>query len=373
MKISLKRTLSLLLVLVFLVSLVSCGKEEPTTQTDEETVTAVPTEETKTDEKEPEIKLPEYMNPLTGLACDPSLVGKRPMSVVLNNHKDALPQSGLSKYDIVCEALAEGGILRMEGVVLDYMNVGRVGSIRSARPYLVELSLAFDSIFVHAGGSSEGYEAISTLHVNDVDGVKNGPFNVNGTAIFWRDQDRLKKGYAYEHTMFTSGANVKLAADSKNYRQTLSDPKFTAFAFDPAFDGLKNQTTATYIKIPHSTYSTSEFTYKPEDGLYYHSDYQKPHVDGENGAQLATKNVFILFTQQGLYDSNSGKRNIQLTGEGTGYYFVGGEYTPIVWKRESRTGAFTYQNADGSELKVACGRSFISIVDIKTKNSLTIS
>lgn len=46
--------------------------------------------------------------PLTGLKTEQKVTERRPVAVVVNNHPKARPQSGLSKADIVIEALAEG-------------------------------------------------------------------------------------------------------------------------------------------------------------------------------------------------------------------------------------------------------------------------
>ena len=67
----------------------------------------------------PDPVLPQYMNPLTGLACDPLLVGKRPVMIVFNNLKISLPQSALSACDIVYEVLAEGSMQYAEKVSIN--------------------------------------------------------------------------------------------------------------------------------------------------------------------------------------------------------------------------------------------------------------
>ncbi len=46
--------------------------------------------------------------PLTGLKTEQKLAERRPIAVAVNNHPKARPQSGLSKADVVIEALAEG-------------------------------------------------------------------------------------------------------------------------------------------------------------------------------------------------------------------------------------------------------------------------
>jgi hypothetical protein len=302
-------------------------------------------------------------------------VGKRPVVTVFNNIKVSLPQSGISNCDIIYEALAEGGILRLAGVILDYENAGNLGSMRSARPYLVELAPAYDAFFLHAGGTERAYEAIANFGVESVDGVKLGPFWADGRGVFWRDQDRLNAGVSREHTMFTSGANFAAAVRLKNWRTELNDKTFTAFQFTPDRSALGTGKSATYIQVPHSNYNVSEFFYNAEDGLYYHNQFGAAHMDSQNQSQVATENVFILFTQQSLYPGQTvtSYRKIDLVGEGKGYYMYGGEACPIVWKRESQTGSFSYFNEDGSPLQVKCGKSYIAITDQSIENRIIIS
>lgn len=89
--------------------------------------------------------------PLTGLKTEQKVTERRPVAVVVNNHPKARPQSGLSKADIVIEALAEGQITRFLAIFQSQMPE-TVGPVRSAREYFVTLSNGFDSIFVHHAG-----------------------------------------------------------------------------------------------------------------------------------------------------------------------------------------------------------------------------
>ena len=385
-----KQFICAMLIVSMIFSLVSCSTSEIVTGTNEapETTTSqftdttpdtgfgetVPT--TTEEVAEPEPTLPEFMNPLTGLACDESLVGKRPVMIVYNNLKVSLPQSGLSKCDIIYEVLAEGGILRIAGISLDYANLGTLGSLRSARPYLVELSTAYDALFLHAGGTERAYEAIDRLGIDDVDGVHRGPFWANGAGVFWRDQDRLNAGVPREHTLFSNGTYFVNAIQYKGYRLDLTDSNFTAFEFTPKNEDLSNGSVASYIKIPHSSYSVSEFYYNEEDGLYYHNQFGEKHIDGENNQQIATENVMILFTQQSLYPGQTvtAYRKIDIVGEGKGYYAYGGMQIPIVWKRASETGTFSYFLEDGvTPLSVRCGKSYIAIADQAIQNEILFS
>lgn len=364
------RIISLCLAVFMLFPLAACSKDEPATDT-MEFVEQTTAPEVETETEEPAPSLPEYMNPLTGLATTPELAGKRPIGVMFNNLREALPQIGLSNCDIIYEVLAEGGITRFEGLIHDYASLESLGSIRSSRPYYVNIARAHDAIYVHAGGSEAAYALMSSTGIDHFDGVR-GNFYVVDKLLFWRDQDRLNSGYAMEHTMFAKGADIAAAVSQKNLRTELNDSSFTAFHFDPAFSGIGSGKVANYIYIPHSNYSVSEFNYDSATGLYLHDQYGKDHIDGANNKQIATENVFVIFAEESYADSY-GRLNIQLTGEGSGFYCNGGEYTEITWKRAGDADPFKYYKADGTELPVKQGKSYVVIVDTDTQNSVAIS
>jgi len=374
MKQIMKRQVSLFLLFTLLFSLFSCGGNEPETvlTTDlgdtEEIVTEFMTEETK--ETEPERPL--YVNPLTGLACDESLVGKRPLAIMLNNIKPALPQSGLGKCDIIYEALAEGGILRLEGIILDYSNAGAIGSVRSARPYYVQIATAYDAFYAHFGGSTDGDALIKRLGVNNLNGMTYDGKIVGGERTFYRNQDRINSGVSKEHTAFADGLGLAAIVKERGYRTELNNKEFTAFLFDHDFTGIQGGIAASYIKIPHSSYSVSEFRYDAISKKYLHSQYNAAHIDGATDEQVSTENVFILYANHKILDSY-GLREITLVGQGEGYYMNGGQAQKIIWKRSGETAEFSYYTEDGTELKVCPGRSYISIVDTAIKGSVTIS
>ena len=110
-------------------------------------------------EVEPLPDVPTGTNPLTGLPIEPEYEQRRPVAVMLNNLKKAQPQLGNSQADIIYEVPAEGGITRMLAVYQSLEDVGSIGSIRSARPYYIELALGHDALYVHAGGSPEDMDA----------------------------------------------------------------------------------------------------------------------------------------------------------------------------------------------------------------------
>src|ERR1039457_4156317 len=61
----------------------------------------------------------------------------RPLGVMIENHVDARPQSGISFSDITYEAVAEGGITRTLNIYY-CQDAGIIGPVRSARTYFVD-------------------------------------------------------------------------------------------------------------------------------------------------------------------------------------------------------------------------------------------
>ena len=131
-----RKSLTALLALALTVGLTACSSkppEEPEPPESQPSVSVMAP-------VEPEPALP-YVNPLTGEGCARDIAQKRPVAVMLNNLKKALPQLGVSQADIIYEAPAEGGITRMLAVFQSVEEVGNIGSVR-LRPGLLCSSLA---------------------------------------------------------------------------------------------------------------------------------------------------------------------------------------------------------------------------------------
>ena len=153
-----KRKSAFLLALLLLLT-TGCGKKSAPTPAEEPETPPVIEEPAAEPEVEPLPDVPTGTNPLTGLPIEPEYEQRRPVAVMLNNLKKAQPQLGNSQADIIYEVPAEGGITRMLAVYQSLEDVGSIGSIRSARPYYIELALGHDALYVHAGGSPEAYAA----------------------------------------------------------------------------------------------------------------------------------------------------------------------------------------------------------------------
>ena len=305
-----------------------------------------------------------YVNPLTGEGLYQDISGKRPIAVMFNNLKQALPQIGISKADVLYEVVAEGGITRIMGVYQDLEGAGDLGSIRSARDYYVNLVLGHDAIYIHAGGSPQAYDALGSWGVTHIDFV-NGPYG----NMCWRDPDRRKTA-GLEHSLLTSSEKVLEQMPS---RFTLEHKE--GFAVGWAFDkeppaGEKQQ--VSQLTVPFSKYKTGHFTYDSAQNRYLIEQHidgaDEPYVDGRTGEAVAVSNVLVLFTDVGVIKGDDkGRMSVRTTGEGEGLLLRDGRIYEITWRRDKRTDTFSFLNGSGQPVPLAIGPSYINIVSAKAE------
>ena len=349
---------SLAALAALLLLLPACGAPEPEpTPTPTPTPVATPTPEpTPTPYNGP-------VSPLSGLPMGEEWVNRRPVAVMLNNLKEALPQLGQSSADIIYEVPAEGGITRMLGVYQSLDGVGTIGSIRSARPYYLELALGHDAIFLHAGGSVDAYDKIRQWGVPALDAV-NGPYlgGSPGSNLMWRDPER-RKSYSLEHTVVTTGETIMELLPTYSLR--LEHEEGYTYDMDFVSDGTPaNGAPAGTITVPVSHYKTGVFTYDEDSGLYLVEEYGQPYLDGNTGEQVGVTNVVVLKTACRYTGDSLGHITVDLDGEGTGYFACGGQAIEIAWSKDAPYGQLRYYDLGGSPLSFGVGRTYVVIVPL---------
>ncbi len=299
------------------------------------------------------------LNPLTGLedGVDEETAARIPVAVMVSNSYNSLPQWGISQADILIEMIVEGRITRFMALFQNPAKLEALGSVRSARPYFIDMAQGFEAAYLHFGGSVPAYDLIGRRKdLIDMDGIRGG---YEG-SLYVRDASR-RKSVGLEHSVVTSGPRIEEALAGLN-RDLTRKNQGTVFTFDPdhsASDGaFANKATLTF-----SNRHKPWFEYDPQSGQYLRYQYGQPQMDAYYDKQTAVTNLIILrMPLSDMPGSDLALVEVTSTGQGQGFYCCGGRWVPITWERDSYDQPLRLLDEAGKPLKLAPGNSFISCV-----------
>lgn len=303
-------------------------------------------------------KIGTAQNPLTGeLGYNEAALGKRPVAVMINNVKISLPQYGVEQADIVYEMLVEGGITRLMAVYADYTNMPDICSVRSCRYYYPIVAYGMDAMYAHMGiEETFAQKTVDRLGIDRLDGSSNKTFNL----MFYRDKER-QKTYAIEHTAAITGSNVAKTIEELKLRSDIREEnKGNMFNFaDTKIN--PGEKTANKCVLNFSTSYFSTFEYDSSTGKYLKNHNKNPHIDANTKNQLAFTNIFILKTKVRPKPEDTYLVDVELKG-GSGWYISNGFAQEIKWSKADEKSPMVFTDAQGGELNVNTGKSYIGII-----------
>ena len=272
----------------------------------------------------------------------------RPVAIMIDNEKGAWPQAGLNDAYMIYEIVVEGGETRFIAFFKG-QNTSKVGPVRSSRHYFLDYVLEHDAIYVHFGWSPLAQSNIKSLGINNINGIYDN--------FYWREAP--KSSY---HNAFTSFENISKYISAKKYRRT-SD-KDCIIKFNQKDTDIESEMTANEINIKYSYIQNTSYVYDKERKVYLRSMRGIEHRDRWTNEQFYAKNIVIIYVKDVLLDDpeDKGRRELYNTGEGKGYYVTNGEYEPITWKKETRSGRTVYYDLQGNEIKFNDGITWVQIV-----------
>ena len=350
------RITALLLSIVMTAALLGgCGKKSKSDDTDTDTKNVIEIKEATDMHEVGDMKAVHrdgyVISEFTGEWIEERLENQRPVTVMINNISDAMPQSGLSDADIIYEMIVEGGITRLMGVFKDYENLPKLGSVRSCRQYYVQISDMMNAIYAHVGQSWLGEEWLIKTGIDDLNGLS----GYASYTTFYRDNTR----YA-PHNCYTDGPKIVAGIEGLGYSREYTNRHDDMFKFNyedtPIGSGLKADKVTTKFANGYAP----RFEYNAEEGVYYRFQYGKPHMDEYYGIQLSFKNVIIMFA--GYSTLPDGLRDIDWDKGGAGYYVSDGEYKSITWSKDSN-GIIKLYDENGKQLKMNPGKTFVTVFD----------
>lgn len=292
---------------------------------------------------------------------------RRPLAVMIENHTEARPQSGLSSANVIYEAVAEGGITRF--MALFYCNLSdvQIGPVRSARTYYLDWLSEYDALYAHVGGANTPGPADALSQIIDYEIKDLNQFSI-GFPVFWRDYQRLGHPVATEHTMYSTTQKLWEVGVKRGWANPDEDGKaweksFTPWKFkeDQGGGATANITVDFWASQPgyqvQWNYDADTNSYKRKNG--------EPHLDLNNNQQLEAKVIIVQFERES--NANDGyPGNVHLlygtTGSGKALIFQDGGVTQGKWVKNSRLSRSKYLDQDGKEINFNRGQIWIQTV-----------
>lgn len=299
---------------------------------------------------------------------------RRPLGVMIENHLEARPQSGLTSADVVYEFVAEGGITRF--LTMYYCkDATRVGPVRSARVYFISMVRGYgvSPLYVHVGGANTPGKAdalglLSKLKwagYNDINQFS-VPF-----PVFARDYDRLP-GVATEHTMYSSTQKLWIyAADKRKLSNVDEDDVAWDDTFKPwKFADGKASDSPTATSISYEFWEgmkdyTVEWKYDAAKNGYLRSQNGKPHTDKNNSKQITAMNVVTVFMNESAVNDGYEKGQhlfYDTIGSGKAVVFQNGEALEGTWKKPKDDEQIRFYDSAGKEIKLVRGFTWVSVL-----------
>lgn len=301
----------------------------------------------------PAPEAPKYYSTLTGAQVQTQAIANQAVTgIMIENSPDARPQSGLKNSGVVFEAIAEGGITRFLAVYQE-QKPQLVGPVRSVRMYYVDWVAAFDASVAHIGGSSAALAEVRNGNYRDIDQFFND-------GAYWRATDR----YA-PHNVYTSFEKLDALNASKGYTAS----KFTGFtrkdsqaAPAPAEGETPSPARASQIAVTISGPAyNSTYTYNTTTNTYDRSQAGAPHLDREEG-QISPRVVIVLDVQQSTIFEDGYRESIAAIGNGKAHIFQDGTVQEVTWTKKSKTDQITFTDAEGKDVPLARGQTWITAV-----------
>lgn len=276
----------------------------------------------------------------------------RPIAVMIDNHKAALPQAGLNDAYMVYEIIVEGGESRLMALFKG-VDLEKIGPIRSSRHYFLDYALENDAIYVHYGWSPQAQSDISSLKVNNINGI------YESSTSFWRVKDK-----SAPHNAVTDTKTIKALAEKKGYRTTSTETSVLKYTTDEV--DLEEGSIANTINIPYSTSNNVKYTYDEATKRYQRYSKGVEEKDWTTEEAVTTKNIIITFARNTVLNDgeNKDRQNLYNIDTLKGYYITNGKAIEITCEKNSRSGKTVYKDTSGKEINVNDGNTYVQICPI---------
>jgi len=281
---------------------------------------------------------------IDGVYVDPKVANLPPVAVMIDNHPDARPQSGIDKANLVYEAEVEGYYTRFMAVFASDDSIPKIGPVRSARPYFVAWAKELGAVYAHCGGSPEALVDIEKIGLTDLNEFYNGQF-------FWRD-----KAESAPHNVYISSDNFNKFFIKNNI--SAGDLPARQYKDDTP---IKNASSSLPIAI---NYRVPEFrsvwVYDPTDNDYIRYADNQPVLTADKNL-ITAKNVIIQTVPAAAIDDKL-RLDMQFIGQGPATICLDGQCQSGQWSKPTADAITTFSYANGNTVKFNAGPTWIEVM-----------
>ncbi|HSX19362.1 MAG TPA: DUF3048 domain-containing protein [Candidatus Saccharimonadales bacterium] len=291
---------------------------------------------------------------------------RRPLAVMVENHTDARPVIGLSRADIVYEAVAEGGITRHMALFL-CQDAGDIAPIRSARTYFLDWVSEYDALYSHVGGANTDGPAdalgqIRTYSIRDMD-----QFGL-GFPTYWRGTDKLAP-----HNVHSTTKKLWDAADQRKWgpeddKGVRWDKNFTSWKFkdDAALEKRGDQKPIVVPFWASQPDYTETWQYDKTANVYKKFYGTDAAIDPLTSENLSAKTLVVQFeTERKANDGYPDGHLLYGTiGSGDALIFMDGQAIKGKWTKASRAARTKFVDAKGKEVELNRGLIWIETIPV---------
>lgn len=340
---SLNKSFLWLILLVFILA-AGCSK-------DEESAEDAPGNAYDGESKEPQDigeKTSGGVYPLTGEKTDDGDARQRMIGVMVNNHPDARPQTGLSQADMVFEILAEGRITRFLALFQSELPEA-VGPVRSAREYYFDLADDYDALYVYHGAANFVDDMIDEDNIEHI----NGSNHDDDGRLFKRDTSREAP-----HNSYLQMDAVNDEAEDKGYDTTFDyDP--LPFLTDDEADDIDGEDAEDLNIVYSERYDKDvSFHYDPDEEAYMRSSESEKNTDRAADEQIGVDNVLVMEASHEVID-DEGRRAVDMEDGGDAYLLQKGTKQEVEWKNDEGR---IIAEKDGETIPFAPGQTWINVI-----------
>jgi len=291
--------------------------------------------------------LPPGVEPtINGLPGEDGTGDRRVVSVKIDNHPSARPQSGLEVADAAYEVLVEGGLTRFIAM-FQQSDSEYVGPNRSGRPTDSGLMAALDGAFQISGAQSWVQRIFRSDGVHVV--------YDNGFTTY-----RMAHRSA-PHNLYTSTPKIREYADDQGWPDE-APPALFVYGHEPT----ETVESAETITFDWSDQPDVVWTWDGEQYLRFNGTTPHEWVDADDNTGQVSFDMLVVitsdrYTARDPAGAGSSVPAIHTTGSGEALVFHSGGVFEATWERETVQDMIRVVDEDGDDVILPPGRVWISV------------